>query len=54
MNGKCAQFSVLQVKRLIDGFSVFFSVVTSENGRASRFCEFLKEAAELVRQIVLA
>jgi hypothetical protein len=54
MNGMCAQFFVLRVKRLIDRFSVFFSVVTLENNRASRFCEFSKEAAELVRLNVLA
>ncbi|KAG9231687.1 Choline/Carnitine o-acyltransferase-domain-containing protein [Amylocarpus encephaloides] len=34
--------------------SVYFSIVTSENGRATRFCEHLEEAAELVKQIVFA
>ncbi|KAI0123150.1 acyltransferase ChoActase/COT/CPT [Xylariales sp. AK1849] len=34
--------------------SVYFSVVTAENGRATRFCEHLKEAAELVKKIVFA
>ncbi|KAJ5773646.1 ketoacyl-synt-domain-containing protein [Penicillium paradoxum] len=34
--------------------SVYFSVVTSQAHRATCFCENLKEAAELVKQIVLA
>ena len=34
--------------------SVYFSVVTSEAHRATRFCENLKEAAALVKKIVLA
>jgi NADPH:quinone reductase-like Zn-dependent oxidoreductase/aryl carrier-like protein len=34
--------------------SVYFSVVTLEAQRATRFCEHLKEAAALVKQIVLA
>ncbi|KAH8164731.1 hypothetical protein CIB48_g3497 [Xylaria polymorpha] len=34
--------------------SVYFSVVTAETGRATRFCQHLKAAAELVRQIILA
>lgn len=34
--------------------SVYFPVVTSEAHRATRFCENLKEAAALVKQIVLA
>ena len=39
---------------LIHRRSVYFSVVTSEANRATRFCENLKKAAELVKQIVLA
>lgn len=38
---------------LIDPCSVYFSVVTSEAHRATRFCENLKDAADLVKQIVL-
>ncbi|KAI0467619.1 Choline/Carnitine o-acyltransferase-domain-containing protein [Xylaria cf. heliscus] len=34
--------------------NVYFSVVTAETGRATQFCQHLKEAAELVRQIILA
>lgn len=37
-----------------DHTSVYFSIVASELGRATLFSENLKEAAELVKQIVLA
>lgn len=33
--------------------SVHFTAVTSEPGRATRFCQLVKEAAEFVGQIVL-
>lgn len=52
MNAGEVRFREYQM--LIDHDSVYFSVVTSETGRATRFCDNLKAAADLVQQIVLA
>ena len=53
MRGECSRNRNRDAADLMTS-SVYFSVTTPEAGRASRFCELLGQAAELVRQILLA